>query len=266
MLPGSVRRLAGNSAVPCPRQPLTDWPALRAASGSRLAALAAPAEEPARQQRAYRPLPVRGDDQPLTPGRHDAAPARPAAHRERRLRPVEPRQVHPDRGRDELTPPARGPVSRPKPGRVVAALTRVPSAKIVSQDWIGQAERLASAELIEPEGQQKYATFHIQLLIDPDNRQHRPAHQDPPLPDRHRRQLARLGRPAPHRRDSPQSRARSRARAASQSTPRPARRPPPIHAEGASPAEEGHARHLPGRQRADRGTRDVLRRVRSRQR
>lgn len=44
MLPGSLRRLAGNYAVPCPRQPLTDWPALRAASGSRLAALAAPAE------------------------------------------------------------------------------------------------------------------------------------------------------------------------------------------------------------------------------
>jgi DNA-binding SARP family transcriptional activator len=44
MLPGSLRRLAGIYAVPCPRQPLTVWPALRAASGSRLAALAAPAE------------------------------------------------------------------------------------------------------------------------------------------------------------------------------------------------------------------------------
>jgi DNA-binding SARP family transcriptional activator len=44
MLPGSLRRLAGIYAVPVPRQPLTDWPALRAASGSRLAALAAPAE------------------------------------------------------------------------------------------------------------------------------------------------------------------------------------------------------------------------------
>ncbi len=42
MLPGSLRRLAGSYAVPCPRQPLTVWPALRAASRSRLAALAAP--------------------------------------------------------------------------------------------------------------------------------------------------------------------------------------------------------------------------------
>jgi hypothetical protein len=42
MLPGSLRRLAGSYAVPCPRQPPTVWPALRAASKARLSALAAP--------------------------------------------------------------------------------------------------------------------------------------------------------------------------------------------------------------------------------
>ncbi|HEX4658649.1 MAG TPA: hypothetical protein VH307_14780, partial [Streptosporangiaceae bacterium] len=42
MLPGSLRRLAGSYAVPCPRQPPTVWPALRAASRARLSALAAP--------------------------------------------------------------------------------------------------------------------------------------------------------------------------------------------------------------------------------
>ncbi len=42
MLPGSLRRLAGNYAVPRARQPLAVWPALRATSRTRLAALAAP--------------------------------------------------------------------------------------------------------------------------------------------------------------------------------------------------------------------------------
>ena len=140
----------------------------------------------------------------------------------------------------------------------LAALTRVPSAKIVSQDWIGQAERLASAELIEPEGQQKYATFHIELLIDPDNTVrrtrtrhyqtdtedswpgwddqrliaviHRKAELDPmpepptaPLPDRPAASVS-SGRPGQSDRRSPQT------------TPAA---PPPIHAEGPSPAEEG---------------------------
>jgi hypothetical protein len=51
----------------------------------------------------------------------------------------------------------------------LAALTRVPSAKIVSQDWTGQARQLAGSALTEPGGQQKYATFHVELLIDADN-------------------------------------------------------------------------------------------------
>ena len=51
----------------------------------------------------------------------------------------------------------------------LAALTRVPTAKIVSQDWAGQARRLADSALTEPEGQQKYATFHVELLVDADN-------------------------------------------------------------------------------------------------
>src|SRR5215831_17425306 len=42
MLPGRLRRLAGSYAVPRPRPPLTIWPALRAVSGTRVAALAAP--------------------------------------------------------------------------------------------------------------------------------------------------------------------------------------------------------------------------------
>src|SRR5215469_3574811 len=42
MLPGRLRRLPGSYAVPRPRQPLTNWPALRAVSWTRVAALAAP--------------------------------------------------------------------------------------------------------------------------------------------------------------------------------------------------------------------------------
>jgi DNA-binding SARP family transcriptional activator len=42
MLPGSLRRLPGSYVTPRPRPPLTIWPALRAVSGTRLAALAAP--------------------------------------------------------------------------------------------------------------------------------------------------------------------------------------------------------------------------------
>jgi hypothetical protein len=144
----------------------------------------------------------------------------------------------------------------------LAALTRVPSAKIISQDWIGQAQRLAGAELIEPEGQQKYATFHIELLIDPDNTVrrtrtrhyqtdtedswpgwddkrliaviHRKAALDPvagpptiPLP----------GLPVP---DAPSAPSVPDASSASLSSAPPAPpAPPAIHAEGPSPAEEG---------------------------
>lgn len=42
MLPGRLRRLPGIYAVPRPRPPQTIWPALRAVSGTRVAALAAP--------------------------------------------------------------------------------------------------------------------------------------------------------------------------------------------------------------------------------
>jgi DNA-binding SARP family transcriptional activator len=44
MLPGRLRRLPGSYAAPRPRPPLTIWPALRAVSGTRVAALAAPPE------------------------------------------------------------------------------------------------------------------------------------------------------------------------------------------------------------------------------
>jgi Helix-hairpin-helix domain len=119
----------------------------------------------------------------------------------------------------------------------LAALTRVPSAKIVSQDWIGQAERLASAELIEPEGQQKYATFHIELLIDPDNtvRRTRTRHYQTDTEDSwpgwdDQRLIAVIHRkaeldPVPEPPTHP--------------LPDPPAAPPPIHAEGPSPAEEG---------------------------
>ncbi len=44
MLPGSLRRLAGSYAVPCPRQPPTVWPALRAASRAWIRLAAADAD------------------------------------------------------------------------------------------------------------------------------------------------------------------------------------------------------------------------------
>jgi Helix-hairpin-helix domain len=51
----------------------------------------------------------------------------------------------------------------------LAAMARMPAGKITSQDWIGQALRLAGDARAEPEDQQKYATFHVELLIDADN-------------------------------------------------------------------------------------------------
>jgi hypothetical protein len=155
----------------------------------------------------------------------------------------------------------------------LAALTRVPSAKIVSQDWIGQAERLASAELIEPEGQQKYATFHIELLIDPDNTVrrtrtrhyqtdtedswpgwddqrliaviHRKAELDPvaeppssPLPDRPAASVSSFRPGESGELDRPGSSDRSGS-SVRPSPPPPPAAAPPIHAEGPSPAEEG---------------------------
>jgi Helix-hairpin-helix domain len=119
----------------------------------------------------------------------------------------------------------------------LAALTRVPSAKIVSQDWTGQARQLAGSALTEPEGQQKYATFHVELLIDADNTvrrtktRHFQTDTEDSWPgwDDHRliaviRRKAALG-----------------AGAAEPPPPGPSGppAPPPIHAEGPSPAEEG---------------------------
>jgi hypothetical protein len=119
----------------------------------------------------------------------------------------------------------------------LAALTRVPTAKIVSQDWAGQARRLAGSALTEPEGQQKYATFHVELLIDADNTVRRtktrhfqtdteeswPGWDDQRLNAVIRRKAA-LDAPA------------ARPPFPGPSGP-PA--PPPIHADGPSPAEEG---------------------------
>ena len=143
----------------------------------------------------------------------------------------------------------------------LAALTRVPSAKIVSQDWIGQAERLASTELIEPEGQQKYATFHIELLIDPDNtvRRTRTRHYQTDTEDSwpgwdDRRLIGVIHQkaglypvpepvtnPLPDRSAQSVPDAPSASSAASSSASDPPRPParPPINAEGPSPAEEG---------------------------
>jgi Helix-hairpin-helix domain len=50
----------------------------------------------------------------------------------------------------------------------LAAMARLPAGKITSQDWIGQALRLAGDARVEPDDQQKYATFHVELLIDAD--------------------------------------------------------------------------------------------------
>jgi hypothetical protein len=51
----------------------------------------------------------------------------------------------------------------------LAAVVHVSPQRIASQDWIGQARRLAGDAPIDPEGHQTYATFHIELLIDADN-------------------------------------------------------------------------------------------------
>jgi hypothetical protein len=59
------------------------------------------------------------------------------------------------------------------PERIADVLTDiigVSPERITSQDWIGQARRLAENASTEPAGHQRYATFHIELLIDTDNR------------------------------------------------------------------------------------------------
>jgi predicted flap endonuclease-1-like 5' DNA nuclease len=119
----------------------------------------------------------------------------------------------------------------------LAALTRVPSAKIVSQDWAGQARRLAGSALTEPDGQQKYATFHVELLIDADNtvRRTKTRHFQTDTEESwpgwdDQRLIAVMRRKAAL--DAP---------AAKPPLPGPSGSPapPPIHADGPSPAEEG---------------------------
>ena len=143
----------------------------------------------------------------------------------------------------------------------LAALTRVPTGKIVIKDWIGQAQRLAASAdvLVEPEGQQKYATFHVELLVDADSTVRRtktrhyqtdtedswPGWDDQrliavirgkaaldPVAEPPTNPLA--GSPAP----SVSNRPRQSGEPGRPDPPRPPA-PPPIHAEGPSPAEEG---------------------------
>jgi len=119
----------------------------------------------------------------------------------------------------------------------LAALTRVPSAKIVSQDWTGQARQLAGSTLTGPEGQQTYATFHVELLIDADGtvRRTKTRHFQTDTEDSwpgwdDQRLIAVIHR-----------KAALSAGAAEPPLPRPSSSPapPPVHAEGPSPAEEG---------------------------
>ncbi|HEX4661941.1 MAG TPA: hypothetical protein VH307_31480 [Streptosporangiaceae bacterium] len=127
----------------------------------------------------------------------------------------------------------------------LAALTRVPSGKIVSQDWIGQARRLADSVLAEPEGQQKYATFHVELLIDADNtvRRTKTRHYQTDTEDSwpgwdDQRLIAVIRRKAAL--DTP---ARPTAGPPPPARPEPPAPPaptaPPVHADGPAPAEEG---------------------------
>jgi hypothetical protein len=114
----------------------------------------------------------------------------------------------------------------------LAALTRVPSAKIVSQDWTGQARQLAGSALTEPGGQQKYATFHVELLIDADNTVRR-------TKTRHFQTDTEDSWPGwdDHRLIAVIRRKAARGAAAAEPPPAPPA-PPPIVAEGPSPAEE----------------------------
>jgi len=121
----------------------------------------------------------------------------------------------------------------------LSALTRVPVGKIVSRDWIGQAQRLAgSAEvLVEPEGQQKYATFHVELLIDADNTvrrtktRHFQTDTEESWPGWDDQRLIAVVR----------RKAALDAPAAAPPLPGPSSPPAPlpVHADGPSPAEEG---------------------------
>lgn len=118
----------------------------------------------------------------------------------------------------------------------LAALTRVPSAKIVSQDWTGQARQLAGSALTEPEGQQTYATFHVELLIDADSTVRR-------TKTRHFQTDTEDSWPGwdDHRLIAVIRRKAALGAAAAEPPPGPSGppAPPPIHAEGPFPAEEG---------------------------
>ncbi len=125
---------------------------------------------------------------------------------------------------------------------LLAGVRGISAGLIASQDWIGQARRLAGDLSEDPEGRQRYATFHVELLIDPDGEvrrtkvRHYQSDTEESWPGWDQEQLIAVlrGHAAPD--ISPAT------MPAPGRPPAPHPAPLPIHLEGPGPAEEGARR------------------------
>ena len=129
---------------------------------------------------------------------------------------------------------------------LLADVPGISAGKIASQDWIGQARQLAGDVPENPEGHQRYATFHVELLIDQDGEvrrtkvRHYQTDTEESWPGWDQEQLLAVLRGQSALDTSSGEMPEPAPAPAPRRAPAPA--PPPIHLEGPGPAEEGSRR------------------------
>ncbi len=127
---------------------------------------------------------------------------------------------------------------------LLADVAGISVGRIASQDWIGQARQLAGNLSNNPEGHQRYATFHVELLIDQDGEvrrtkvRHYQTDTEESWPGWDQEKLLAVFRGQSALDTS------SGAMPAPLLAPAPSAAPPPIHFEGPRPAEEGSGRNF----------------------
>jgi predicted flap endonuclease-1-like 5' DNA nuclease len=127
---------------------------------------------------------------------------------------------------------------------LLADVAGISVGRIASQDWIGQARQLAGDLSNNPEGHQRYATFHVELLIDQDCEvrrtkvRHYQTDTEESWPGWDQEKLLAVFRGQSALDTS------SGAMPAPLLAPAPSAAPPPIHFEGPRPAEEGSGRNF----------------------
>src|SRR5258708_35806589 len=113
-----------------------------------------------------------------------------------------------------------------------------------SQDWIVKARQLAGDLSNNPEGHQRYATFHVELLIDQDGEvrrtkvRHYQTDTEESWPGWDQEKLLAVFRGQSALDTS------SGAMPAPLRAPAPSAAPPPVHFEGPRPAEDGSGRNF----------------------